>query len=124
MNAERAFWEQNAVPGVYRPLALERFMTRTTQDLKVEISRLNRLIARIESKPNDEWTAWSSTLHDLVEERELLGLVVLNRRIEASKRVVSFRRWRDGPWAPEPAAGLTRSRRATLSPASSAPARR
>ena len=50
-------------------------MTRTTQDLKVEISRLNRLIARIESKPNGEWTTWSSTLHDLVEERELLGLV-------------------------------------------------
>jgi len=54
-------------------------MTRTTQDLKVEICRLNRLIARIELKPNGEWTAWSSTLHDLVEERELLGLVVLNR---------------------------------------------
>jgi hypothetical protein len=86
--------------------ALERFMTRTTQDLKVEISRLSRLIARIESKPNGEWPTWSSTLHDLVEERELLGLVVLNRRIEASKRVVSFRRWRDGPWAPDLAAGL------------------
>jgi hypothetical protein len=108
MNARRAFWEQNAVLGVNRPLVLERFMTRTTQDLKVEISRLNRLIARIESKPNDEWTVWSSTLHDLVEEREVLGLVVLNRRIEASKRVVSFRRWRDGPWAPEPAAGLAK----------------
>ena len=74
-------------------------MTRTTQDLKVEISRINRLIARIEAKPNDECKTWSSTLHDLVEERELLGLVVLNRRIEAGKRVVSFRRWRDGPWA-------------------------
>jgi len=122
MNAERAFLEQKAVSGVYRSLALERFMSRKTQDLKVEISRLNRLIARIESKPNDEWMAWSATLHDLVEERELLGLVVLNRRIEASKRVVSFRRWRDGPWAPEPAAGLTTSRHATLSPASPAPA--
>jgi hypothetical protein len=74
-------------------------MTRTTQSLKVEISRLNRLIARIESKPHREWTAWTSTLNDLVEERELLGLVVLNRRIEASKKVVSFQRWRDGPWA-------------------------
>lgn len=98
-------------------------MTRTTQDLKVEISRLNRLIARIESKPNDEWTTWSSTLHDLVEERELLGLVVLNRRIEASKRVVSFRRWRDGPWAPEPAAAASPGRHAKLSPAAPAPAR-
>ncbi len=74
-------------------------MMRTTRDLKVEITRLNRLIARIEAKPQNEWSVWSSTLHDLVEEREVLGLVVLNRRIEASKKVVSFRRWRDGPWA-------------------------
>jgi hypothetical protein len=73
-------------------------MMRNTRDLKVEISRLNRLIARIEAKPQNEWTVWSSTLHDLVEEREVLGLVVLNRRLEASKKVVSFRRWRDGPW--------------------------
>jgi hypothetical protein len=72
---------------------------RSTRDLKVEISRLNRLIARLEAKPQDEWAVWSSTLHDLVEEREVLGLVMLNRRIEAGKKVVSFRRWRDGPWA-------------------------
>jgi hypothetical protein len=72
---------------------------RSTRDLKVEISRLNRLIARIEAKPQEEWAVWSSTLRDLVEEREVLGLVVLNRRIEAGKKVVSFRRWRDGPWA-------------------------
>lgn len=74
-------------------------MTRSNRNLKVEISRLNRLIARIEAKPQTEWAVWSSTLHDLVEERDVLGLVVLNRRIEASKKVVSFRRWRDGPWA-------------------------
>ena len=72
---------------------------RNTRDLKVEISRLNRLIARLEAKPQEEWAVWSSTLHDLVEEREVLGLVMLNRRIEAGKKVVSFRRWRDGPWA-------------------------
>ncbi len=74
-------------------------MPRTTRDLKLEITRLNRLIARIEAKPHNEWSVWSSTLHDLVEERELLGKVVLNRRLEASKKVVSFSRWRDGPWA-------------------------
>jgi hypothetical protein len=74
-------------------------MTRTTRDLQVEITRLNRLIARIEAKPQNEWAVWSSTLHDLMEEREVLGLVMLNRRIEATKKVVSFRRWRDGPWA-------------------------
>jgi hypothetical protein len=74
-------------------------VTRTTRDLKVEIARLNRLIARIEAKPHREWAMWSSTLHDLVEEREVLGTLMRNRRIEASKKVVSFQRWRDGPWA-------------------------
>jgi hypothetical protein len=74
-------------------------MSRKTRDLRGEIARLNRLIARIEAKPGREWPVWSSTLHDLIEERELLGMVVLNRRIEAGKKVVSFRRWRDGPWA-------------------------
>ena len=76
-------------------------MTRSTQELRAEIKRLNRLIARIEAKPRNEWTVWSATLHDLVEERELLGLVVLNRRIEGSKKIVSLRCWRDGPWADE-----------------------
>ena len=74
-------------------------MSRTTRELRIEIARLNRLIARIEAKPGREWSIWSPTLHDLMEERELLGMVVLNRRIEAGKKVVSFRRWRDGPWA-------------------------
>jgi hypothetical protein len=74
-------------------------VTRTTRDLKVEIARLNRLIARIEAKPHREWALWSPTLHDLVEEREVLGMLMLNRRIEARKKVVSFQRWRDGPWA-------------------------
>lgn len=74
-------------------------MTRNSRHLKGEITRLNRLIARIEAKPVSESGVWSSTLHDLMEERELLGLVMLNRHIEASKKIVSFRRWRDGPWA-------------------------
>ena len=72
---------------------------RTTQDIEQEIARLNRIIARIEAKPQEEWPVWSSTLHELVEERELLGLLVLNRRLEGSKKIVSLRRWRDGPWA-------------------------
>jgi hypothetical protein len=74
-------------------------MTRRTRELQCEISRLNRLIARIKAKPADEWAVWSATLQDLVEEREVLGRLVANRRLEASKKVVSFRRWRDGPWA-------------------------
>ena len=74
-------------------------MTRTTRDLRVEIARLNRLIARIEAKPHGEWATWSATLHDLLEEREVLGMLMRNRHIEASKKIVSFHRWRDGPWA-------------------------
>ncbi|HLJ64899.1 MAG TPA: hypothetical protein VKT70_12375 [Stellaceae bacterium] len=72
---------------------------RTTETLRREISELNRMIARIEAKPHGEWARWSATLHQLVEEREFLGLVVLNRRIEGGKKVVSFERWRNGPWS-------------------------
>jgi hypothetical protein len=72
---------------------------RTTRQLQAEIARLNRLVARIEAKPQREWAIWSSTLHELREEREILALVMLNRSVEASKKIVSFRRWRDGPWA-------------------------
>ena len=74
---------------------------RTTRQIQREIGRLNRLIARIEAKPQRECAIWASTLHELVEEREVLGLVMLNRQVEGSKKIVSFRRWRDGPWAPE-----------------------
>lgn len=74
-------------------------MTRNSRAIQVELARLNRLIARIEAKPPNKSAIWSSTLRDLVEERKVLGLVMVNRRIEAGKKVVSFRRWRDGPWA-------------------------
>ena len=77
---------------------------QTTQQLQHEIGRLNRLIARIEAKPQSEWPLWATTLHELREEREILTLVMLNRGVEGSKKVVSFRRWRDGPWAPRPLA--------------------
>ena len=73
----------------------------TTRQLQREIGRLNRLIARIETKPQRELPLWASTLHELVEEREVLALVMLNRQVEGSKKVVSFQRWRDGPWALE-----------------------
>lgn len=75
---------------------------RTTRQIQQEIGRINRLIARIEAKPQREWAIWAATLHELVEEREVLGLVMLNRQVEGSKKIVSFRRWRDGPWAPAP----------------------
>jgi hypothetical protein len=86
------------VRGVVKALAIGADAMRTTQDLEREITRLDRIIARIESKPHNEWAIWASTLHELMEERETLGLLLLNRRVESGKKVVSFRRWRDGPW--------------------------
>lgn len=69
---------------------------RTTQQLRSEIARLNRLIARIEAKPRHEWGIWAPTLRELVEERAVLGLLLRTRRSEARKKIVSFQRWRDG----------------------------
>jgi hypothetical protein len=75
---------------------------QTTRQIQRDIGRLNRLIARIEAKSQRERPLWASTLHELIDEREVLALVMLNRQVEGSKKVVSFRRWRDGPWAIEP----------------------
>jgi hypothetical protein len=36
----------------------------------------------------------AAALEQLREEREILNLVLLNRRVEAAKRVVDLRRWR------------------------------
>jgi hypothetical protein len=83
---------------------------RTTRQLQSEIARLNRLIARIEAKPQREWAIWSSTLYELREEREILALVMLNRSVEGAKKIVSFRRWRDGPWS-QPEAQVSGGRR-------------
>ena len=82
-----------------------------TRQLQQEIGRLNRLIARIEAKPQREWPVWAATLYELREELEVLTLVMLNRSVEGSKKVVSFRRWRDGPWAPRPLAEAAGGRR-------------
>jgi hypothetical protein len=73
-------------------------MPATTQKVRQEIAQIDRLIADIEAKPRDKRLAWSSLLEELREERELLSLIILNRRMEATKKVVSLRRWRDGPW--------------------------
>ena len=73
-------------------------MAGTTQRLQHEIKQLDRLISDIEAKPREKRAAWLSLLEELREEREMLNLVVLNRRMEAAKKIVSLRRWRDGPW--------------------------
>lgn len=75
-------------------------MTRTTEELQREIARLDRLIALVEAKPAHEWAIWASTLHALIEDRERLWLLVLDRRLEAGKPVVSLSRWRGGAAVP------------------------
>jgi hypothetical protein len=73
-------------------------MPATTREVRQEIQQIDRLIADIEAKPRHRRGAWTSLLEELREERELLALIILNRRMEATKKVVSLRRWRDGPW--------------------------
>ncbi|HUK61624.1 MAG TPA: hypothetical protein VLV50_20495 [Stellaceae bacterium] len=84
---------------------------QTTRQLRNEIGRLNRLIARIEAKAQHESPLWATALGELRDEREMLTLVMLNRGVEGSKKVVSFRRWRDGPWAPAQFAHAAAGRR-------------
>jgi len=74
-------------------------MPNTTQRVKAEIAQIDRLIFDIEAKPQDKRLAWSHLLEELREEREVLNLLILNRRVEASKPVVDLQRWRDGPFA-------------------------
>ena len=38
----------------------------------------------------------ASSLEELWSHRRMLRLLLLNRRVEASKRVVDFHKWRDG----------------------------
>jgi hypothetical protein len=85
--------------GVIPVHAAEQGMPGTTQELHQEIQRIDRLIADIEAKPRHRRLAWSTLLEELREEREMLTLVILNRRVEAAKKIVSLKRWREGPWA-------------------------
>jgi hypothetical protein len=74
-------------------------MRGTTDEIRTEITRINRVIAQIEAKPRQEWQLWAETLQHLRAERNMLDLVVCNRQLEAKKKIVSLRRWRDGPGA-------------------------
>jgi hypothetical protein len=77
-------------------------MATTTEHLKSEFLRLNRMIAQIETKPQRELTIWSSTLRELRAERDQLQRILHARRQEAGKKVVDFQRWRDGRPLPRP----------------------
>jgi hypothetical protein len=74
-------------------------MPGTTERVRAEIAQIDRLISDIEAKPQEKRMAWTNLLEELREEREVLNLLILNRRVEASKKIVDLRRWRDGPFA-------------------------
>lgn len=71
-------------------------MVQKTECLVDEISRISRIIARLETKTRDESRIWAATLQDLKAERRILSRVIRIRRAEAAKKIVDFKRWRDG----------------------------
>jgi hypothetical protein len=71
-------------------------MVQKTECLIDEISRISRIIARLERKTRDERRVWAATLQDLRAERRILHRVIRIRRAEAARKIVDFRRWRDG----------------------------
>lgn len=73
-------------------------MLGSNHQFEAALDSLERQIPRIEAallygsnSPN-----LASGLAELWARRRVLKLLMLNRRVEASKRVVDFRRWRDG----------------------------
>jgi hypothetical protein len=70
-------------------------MAGSTAQLRLEIERLNRVIARIEARPRREWRLWAPTLRDLHAERQMLARVVAARRSLVRAKIVELRRWRD-----------------------------
>jgi hypothetical protein len=72
-------------------------MAACTAELRTALARITRAIAEIAAKPRSELRHWQQALRDLETERVRLQRIVLERRVEGRKKVVDFRRWRDGP---------------------------
>jgi len=73
-------------------------MLGTNRQFETALATLERQIPRIEAallygsnSPN-----LASGLAELWARRRILKLLMLNRRVEAAKRVVDLRRWREG----------------------------
>jgi hypothetical protein len=72
-------------------LGTNRQYEAALESLERQIPRIEAALLRQDSSPN-----LASGLADLWARRRILKLLMLNRRVEAAKRVVDFRRWRDG----------------------------
>jgi hypothetical protein len=67
-------------------------MLPSNRDIRARLQLVGARLKQLEAYGNDRIRA--SALEALREEREILNLVLLNRRVEASKPVVNLRRWR------------------------------
>jgi hypothetical protein len=67
-------------------------MLPTNGDIRARLQVVGARLKQLEGYGTDHVRA--SALEQLREEREILSLVLLNRRVEASKPVVNLRRWR------------------------------
>jgi hypothetical protein len=72
-------------------------MAGPTTELRQEIQRLDRIIARIAAKPRGERRVWAPTLQHLERERRSLARIVSARRALAGEKIVELRRWREPP---------------------------
>jgi hypothetical protein len=67
-------------------------MLPTNRDIRARLQLVGARLKQLEGHGTDHIRG--SALEQLREEREILNLVLLNRRVEASKPVVNLRRWR------------------------------
>ena len=73
-------------------------MLTTNRHFEAELEKLNRQFAKIEAGQlgGPKSAALSSLLADLNIRRSAVRLVLLRRRIEAAKKVVDLKTWREG----------------------------
>ena len=76
-------------------------MHRTNRHFETLLQTLERQIPRVEAAlvKGSSSSQLADGLAELWARRRIVKLLMLNRRVEASKKVVDFRRWRDGDGA-------------------------
>jgi hypothetical protein len=74
----------------------------TVAQIKATIRRMDAIIAAGEPRaPQSDRAAWSSFMA-LKQKRHSLHLLLIARRVECRKQIVSLERWRHGFDVPEP----------------------
>jgi hypothetical protein len=67
-------------------------MSPTNQLFRTRLQRIDARLRQLERYGRERIRA--GALEQLREERDMLNLVLLNRRVESAKRVVDLQRWR------------------------------